>query len=169
MLSYNVMGRWLFMLLLPVCLMFCAHPTGLSPDEQKEIAKEARQALDDYYHDIASEGLLSEFKWLDSSTSFFWLPPGYSAPINYDSVARIIRSNAAALKHIEENWEELHIQPLSREFVSYSGRLKSSATDTMSIRHETRLVETGILAKRKTGWKLLCGQTNIFSPGQENH
>ncbi len=163
------MGRWLYILLLPACLLFCAYPSKLSPDEEKEITKEARQALDDYYRDIASEGLLSEFKWLDSSASFFWLPPGYSAPINYDSVSRIIRSNAAAIKHIEESWEELHIQPLSREFVSYSGRLKSTATDTVGTTHITRLVETGILAKKKNGWKLLCGQTNVFSPGLENH
>ena len=163
------MGRWLYILLLPACLEFCAYPSRLSPDEEKEIAKEARQALDDCYHAIASEGLLSEFKWLDSSASFFWLPPGYSAPIYYDSVARIIRSNAAGIRHIEGSWEELHIQALSREFVSYSGRLKSTATDAKGTTHVTRLLETGILAKRNTGWKLLCGQTNVFSPGPENN
>ena len=160
--------RWLSILVLPACLTFCAYPSRLSPEEEKQLTNEARLALDNYYSDLASQGLLSEFKWLDSSASFFWLPPGYSAPIYFDSVAKIIRSNAASIKQIEEDWEELHIHPLSRDFVSYSGRIKSSSTDTTGTAHVARFVETGILVKRNTGWKLLCGQTNIISPGPEN-
>jgi hypothetical protein len=150
--------------ILLVLLASCRSSTSLDPAKQAEIAAAAKQALKNYYDDLRAAGLLAEFKWLDSSASFFWIPPGYASPINFDSVAKIIRSNSLAIKSIDENWEELHIHTLSDEIVSYSGRLHSLTIDTAGNKHSTRLVETGILVKRAAGWKLLCGQTNIL-PG----
>jgi hypothetical protein len=127
--------------------------------DRKEVVASATRALQDYYDDMRANGMLAEFNWLDSSSSFFWVPPGYGGPISYDSVASVIRRNAALVKKIDERWEDLQIFPLTAEYISYTGRIRSDVTDSTGHTSTTRFLETGILIKKGNGWKLLCGQT----------
>jgi hypothetical protein len=131
--------------------------------EKKIVAKEAGQMLDDYYADINKDGLTAEFKYLDSSKEFFWVPPGFQQAISYDSVVSIITRNASSFRSVENTWDTLTIIPLTAELASYTGRLRSSMTDTLGKKSEYTLVETGMLIKRKRGWKLLNGQTTILN------
>jgi SnoaL-like domain len=133
-----------------------------SDNQKKQVMMEARQMLSEYNADIAKEGLTAEFKYLDSSPDFFWVPPGFTESISYDSVASILRKTAPTLKSINNVWDTLKITPITTETAAYNGKLTSISIDSSGNRNENKLIETGILIKRKDGWKLLCGQTAIL-------
>ena len=144
--------------------MQCDHPLkGPDSSDRNQIIVSANKALQDYYDDIRANGMLSEFNWLDSSSDFFWVPPGYGGPVNFDSVSKVIRRNAKAVKKIDERWEELKVYPLTSEYVTYTGRISSTVTDSTGKTVTDRFLETGILVKRDNGWKILSGQTDLLA------
>lgn len=140
----------------------CSQSETLTDTDRIKIVSEATGMLENYYRDIRQEGLKAEFKYLDNSPDFFWVPPGYTRAISYDSVATILRANASLLKSVDNSFDTLSVIPLSKQLATYSGRLRSVVTDTSGLTSTHRLVETGTLIKRKDGWKLLNGQTSII-------
>ena len=118
--------------------------------------------LDKYFETIASEGLMGEFKFLDSSDEFYWVPPGFNSPITYDSVRKILVQSAGMFQSVENTWDTLKIYPLTASLPKYTGRLRSIIVDTAGRRTSMRLVETGIVIKREDGWKLLSEQTSLL-------
>ena len=134
-------------------------PTLLTPAEKTAIIAEVRQTLDDYYADIRQQGLTAEFRYLDASSDFFWVPPGHSEALSYGAIAAILQQNAPLYRSVDNAWDTLRIVPLNRELASYTGRLRSTMTDTSGKVSRFKLVETGLMVKRKDGWKLLSGQT----------
>jgi hypothetical protein len=141
----------------------CRQPTPLTEREKASIVENVRQTLDNYYNDIRKSGLTAEFKYLDNSSEFFWVPPGYSNSISYDSVATLLKESAPKYKSIANSFETLLIIPLTDEHATYTGQLKSTMTDTSGKVVTFSFVETGVLIKRKDGWKLLNGQTSILN------
>src|SRR5678816_3868999 len=101
------------LLLLAVFSCSCNQSTSsLSGTQKDNINQEIRQTLSDYYYDIEKEGLLAEFKYLDSSLDFFWVPPGFTSSISFDSVAAILKKNAPLLRSVSNSWNALKIYPL---------------------------------------------------------
>jgi hypothetical protein len=143
--------------------IFCGKSDRLSDYEKAAMLKEVQNTLHNYYHDIKESGLTAEFKYLDSSADFFWVPPGYAIPISYDSVVHIIKQHAAKFKRVDNSFDRLKIVILNKELATYSGRIKSSITAIDNTINTLSLVETGVLIKRKNGWKLLSGQSSILS------
>ncbi|HEV8286104.1 MAG TPA: nuclear transport factor 2 family protein [Chitinophagaceae bacterium] len=134
----------------------------MTKDEEKAMIDTIQKTFRNYYNDLKTLGLTAEFKYLDSSSNFFWVPPGYPSAISYDSVATILKQNAAFFKSIDNRFEDLRIIPLSKELATYTARLHSTMTDTTGNTSNISLVETGVLIKRKDGWKLLSGQTAVI-------
>jgi hypothetical protein len=130
------------------------------------VKNEVRQTLDDYASDIRTGGLMTEFKYLDSSEQFFWVPPGYTNALSYDSVRAIITKNAGNFKLVDNRWDTLRIIPLSEELANYTGVLQSDMTLQNDTVMHYRMIETGIMIKRESGWKLLSGQTAVLPPKQ---
>jgi len=154
-----------FQLLLVVLFSYsCSQSTSSLSDAQKNnISKEIQQTLSDYYSDIKKEGLLAEFKYLDSYSDFFWVPPGFTSSISFDSVAIVLKKNAPQLRSVINSWNTLHVYPLSEELASYSGKLHSKIMDTTGKTSEVDLIESGVMIKRADKWKLLCGQTSVIN------
>jgi hypothetical protein len=144
-------------------IVSCRQSKPLTENDKANIIEEVHQTLDNYYKDIRKSGLTAEFKYLDNSSEFFWVPPGYSSSISYDSVTIVLKQNAPKYKLIENSFDTLLIIPLSKELATYTGRLNSTMTDTSDKTMTFSLVETGVLIKRKDGWKLLSGQTSILN------
>lgn len=134
----------------------------LSVKEKHLISESVKTTLEDYFIDISKNGLTAEFKYLDSSEQFFWVPPGYNNPIGYDSVKKAIQKNAINFKSVFNTWETLTVTPLNKEFATYSGTIKSTMIDSSNKESNYLLIETGTVVKRADGWKLLCGQTNML-------
>jgi len=139
-----------FQLLLVVLFSYsCSQSTSSLSDAQKNnISKEIQQTLSDYYSDIKKEGLLAEFKYLDSSSDFLWVPPGFTSPISFDSVAIILKKNAPLLRSVINSWNTLHVYPLSEELASYSGKLHSKIMDTTGKTSGVDLIESRVMIKR---------------------
>jgi hypothetical protein len=133
----------------------------LSLQEKVSITDTVKQTLNNYYADIKKLGLTAEFRYLDSSSDFFWVPPGFEKALNYDSVHAILIKNAPSLRSIDNSWETLSIYPLSKDLANYTGKIRSVVKDTAGNVFHSMLIETGLLIKRKDGWKLLSGQTAI--------
>jgi hypothetical protein len=149
-----------------VLLAICAcqqEKSSLSETEQVRVAEDVRQALNNYLAAVKKEGLTAEFSYLDNSEDFFWVPPGYQGPISYDSVAAILKVNAPLFKSIENSFDTLRIIPLSEGLAAYTTQLHSVMTDTSGKVSFSRLIETGVVIKRKDGWKLLGGQTSLIT------
>ena len=147
-------------LLLYCVLMSCQ--LHINNRDLEHVKAEVRETLDDYAADIRAKGLTAEFKYLDSSEQFFWVPPGYTSALTYDSVRAIISKNANAFKLVNNSWDTLRIIPLTKELANYTGVLQSDMTlQNDSVMHY-RMIETGILIKRESGWKLLSGQTSVL-------
>jgi hypothetical protein len=147
-------------------VLFSCNETKPSPEipavmDRAAITLEVKQTLSDYAADIRKNGLTAELNYLDSSADFFWVPPGYASPITFDSVAAILRLRAPAYQEIDNVWDTLQVMPLTNELASYTGRLKSTMTDTAGHSATYTLVETGLMVKRGGTWKLRSGQTSV--------
>lgn len=135
---------------------------GPSNTEKSLISDTIRQTLYNYCKDVKQSGLTAEFKYLDSSADFFWVPPGYSTAISYDSVARILRQNAGMFKSLDNTYKTLTIVVVSKRIATYNAVIHSVSIDTSGKVNEANLIETGVLIKRPSGWKLQSGQTSIL-------
>jgi hypothetical protein len=144
----------------------CSQSETLSETDRAEIILAAKETLNNYYNDIRMKGLTAEFRYLDNSKEFFWVPPGYPSPISYDSVVAILNQIAPLYKTVDNSFDTLSIIPLKRDLASYSGRLRSVMIDTAEQVTTSTMMETGILIKRKDGWKLLSGQTSMVITSQ---
>ena len=150
----------LYGFIISVQLMSCNNKSEPLDKAQKEIiVSEVHLMFDDYHTAIKKEGLKSEFKYLDSSSNFFWVPPGYSAPLSYDSVQSILLINAKGINSIEFTWDTLQVFPLTNSIASYSGVVNGVMIDTSNTQSTFKIIESGTVIKRKTGWKLLNGQS----------
>ena len=144
-------------------LFSCTQSATLTETEKATIIADIQLTLNDYHNAIKKSGLTAELKYLDSSADFFWVPPGYTAPISYDSVVSILKQNAPQFSHIDNSFKSLRIIPLTKELASYTGQVDSKMTDTSAKMITVSLIETGVLIKRTDGWKLLHGQTAVLN------
>ncbi len=134
--------------------------------DEESVINSVNAMFDDLYNNIKAEGLTAEFKYLDQSEDFFWVPPGYNSALDYDSVRVIIESDAKAYSLIEYQWDDLKIYPLSEVLANYTGIVNCSMTDTSGIKTDISLIESGVLIKRGDGWKYLSGQTRVLSTSE---
>ncbi|HXU25888.1 MAG TPA: hypothetical protein VN698_01560, partial [Bacteroidia bacterium] len=122
--------RWvhkLFALLFIVALFLsCKQSTTLSQDERKVIITEVTDMLTRYNNDIKQLGIMAEQNYLDSSVSFFWIPPGHSKPLSYNSVVDILKQAATQRKIFDNGFDTLSIIPLSKQIAVYVGQLRST-------------------------------------------
>lgn len=153
--------------LLPVFALFitsCGHESTLSKNDNIAVTKAVTVMLNQYHQAIKTNGLLAEFGFLDSTEDFYWVPPGFSQAINFDSVATILKLSAPKFKQIDNAFEMLQVFPLTNELATYNTRIRCTMTDTANQTTSSRLVETGVVIKRTGGWRLLCGQTAKLNP-----
>lgn len=125
-----------------------------------------RQMLGEYHDAIQSGGLTAEFDYLDTSRAFFWVPPGYTSALDYDSVHAILTANAAHWSTVEFSWKTLDVYPLSETLASYTGIVAGDMVDTLGMRSQMTIIESGTLIKRPDGWKLLNGQSALLPENQ---
>jgi hypothetical protein len=161
--------RYLFHVICSVVLAAgCNNPGEINTTESSDdVRHEIISMFDDYHKDIADQGLLGEFKYLDASTDFFWIPPGFHSALSYDSVRVILETTASAFKDIEFRWDMLTIFPLAPDIATYHGIVVGSMTDTANTRFPVRILESGTVIKRVDGWKLLSGQSRSLIPDIE--
>ncbi|MCH7964533.1 MAG: hypothetical protein IH852_11425 [Bacteroidetes bacterium] len=131
------------------------------------VVDDVYQMLHDYHKDISKKGLTAEFKYLDPSPDFFWVPPGYNTALSYDSVKSILETNAKAFRSIEFHWDTLQIFPLSNEIANYSGIVGGFMIDTAGVKSTISIIESGTIIKREGGWKLLSGQSATLNTVSE--
>jgi hypothetical protein len=132
--------------------------TGNGDDVRNEI----KSTIDSYYNDIRKGGMMSELKYLDSSQQFFWVAPGYLNYVGYDSVAAAIRRNAASFKSVDNRYDSLLIVPLTGDYAQFVMRTVSTTIDAAGDTAKNAFIESGVLVKRKDGWKFLSGQTTML-------
>lgn len=156
------MKQLILLLLTGFVLASCQDAVTLTDEEQQLVRAEVRQMLTTYDEEVRKNGLPAEFKYLDNSPDFFWVPPGYTSPISYDSIASIIKGNASRYSLVDNRWDTLAIYPLTRELATFSGRISSTLAPVDGIVISTSLMETGTVIKRKDGWKLLNGHTTLL-------
>ena len=141
----------------------CSDGNGLSEKEKKQISDDVIKTLHDYVADISKSGLTAELKYLDNSPEFFWVPPGYGGPINYDSVRNILNRTAPTFTDVNNSFVMLKVYPLTEKYATYTATIQSHVSDTMGMKSNYSLLETGVMIKRPGGWKLLNGQTTILN------
>jgi hypothetical protein len=139
-------------------LLFLSRPDS----DTNSVRNEVKSTIGNYYNDIRKEGLIAELKYMDSSSQFFWVPPGYLNYTGYDSIAAAIRRNAASFKSVDNRYDSLLIIPLTDEYVNFVMRTVSTTTDTAGNTSKAAFIESGVMVKRKGGWKFLSGQTSIL-------
>jgi hypothetical protein len=83
-------------------------------------------------------------------------------PISYDSVAAVLTLNSPKFVSVENTFDTLRIIPLTTELATYTAKLRSVMKDTSGNVSSVNLIETGVVIKRKDGWKLLSGQTSLL-------
>lgn len=152
---------------LSLILVWASCEKKTMPLDKEKVTQEVEQMLADYHDDIAESGLTAEFKYLDQSDDFFWVPPGYNSALNYDSVKTILEKNALAFQSISFQWDTLRIFPLSYEIANYTGIVVGQMVDTSGVASKVSIIESGTLIKRKSGWKLLSGQSAVLDTDSE--
>ena len=149
-------------LILLVVLFSCSEQPELSNKEKDRIIGEVREMLHNYSDDVRKNGLMAEFAYLDSSEEFFWVAPGYSSPLSFDSVASIVKENSRKFRSVDNSWNSLRIIPHSNSLATFTGTISSRMIDTSGNSTTFSLIETGLAVKRLGGWKMLSGQTTIL-------
>jgi hypothetical protein len=81
-------------------------------------------------------------------------------------VAAVLKMNAPAFSAVDNVWRTLRVDPLTREYATYSGTLHATMIDTTGNVTKVSMIETGVVIKRKDGWKLLRGQTSLLSDNE---
>ncbi|HYD21765.1 MAG TPA: hypothetical protein VEB40_09845 [Flavipsychrobacter sp.] len=142
-------------------LASCGNRSPLTKAEQRQVAAEVEQMIQRYSEDIKENGLLAEFRYLDSSADFYWIPPGYNDSIAYDSVAAILKRNAPRFRSINNVYDSLEILPISNTSAMYTATVHSTKTDTSGKTTSHMLFENAMVVKRTDGWKLLAGKTTV--------
>lgn len=140
-------------------LISCDTEQFLNDKDVKKVNSEVRQMLNNYYSGVNEEGLMAEFKYLDNSTDFFWIPPGYQSALSYDSVRAEVQRNARFFQSVHFRWDTLRVVPLSENIANYLGLVSGSMTDTTGIQSVFFLLESGTVIRRTNGWKILSGHT----------
>ncbi len=140
----------------PFLLIACNRGDHVWNEESNRVAVEVRKTLNDYFKDVNADGPLAELKYLDSTASFSWHPPGFNGPIDFDSVKTILLQNAATGIRSVVSWDSLNIFPETKDKAKYTGRI-SVVTNGDTI----RLSEEGNVVKKEDGWKLVSGKTVV--------
>ena len=156
------MVRAHLLILISLIATSCSQSPALTNAQSAQIENEIQEMLHAYNAEIKTSGLMAEFRYLDDSPQFYWIPPGFTSPLSYDSVTAIIRQNAGKYQRVDNSFDELRIIPLTAEIATYSGRLRSIITDTANHVTNCTMIESGVLIKRTDGWKLLSGQTSLL-------
>lgn len=149
-------------ILFPIAFNACIGPEQKNEVDKNAIILEVQEMFENYYQDIKIEGLTGEFKYLDTSENFFWVPPGYKSALSYDSVKSILETNASNLSMADLSWAELKVFPLSNDIASYTGILEGTVIDKAGNQNDVHIIESGVVIKREDGWKLLSGQTSVI-------
>ncbi|MDO5969007.1 hypothetical protein Q4Q35_04230 [Flavivirga aquimarina] len=131
----------------------------LSSESKDAISLEIKQMFNNYHSDITKKGLTSEFKYLDASSDFFWVPPGHEKALDYDTIKSMLIANSKIINFIEFSWESIKIIPLTKKIANYTGIVKCVQVDANANAVTFKLIESGTLIKRKDGWKFLNGQS----------
>ena len=153
------MFRCLFPLVFLLTLLACSPAERVNKFDKEAITESVKQMFENYHNDIKENGLTAEFHYLDHSSDFFWVPPGYQSALNYDSVKAILEKNAKKFSNVQFHWDTLQIFPLSNEIANYSGIVGGFLKDTSGVASTISIIESGTVIKRKDGWKLLSGQS----------
>ncbi len=161
------MIKQIFGIVILMTLTSCSQTDKLNESEKELIINDVIEMFGNYHNDIRKDGLTAEFKYLDQSSDFFWVPPGYKSALSYDSVRQILEINAKSFQAIEFNWDTLQVFPLSDKIANYSGIVRGSMIDTFGIKTSVLIIESGTVIKRSDGWKLLSGQSAILNPESE--
>ena len=143
-------------------LISCVQTEKLNASEKELVVADVREMFNNYHSDIGKNGLTAEFKYLDRSPDFYWVPPGYNSALTYDSVHTILVNNAKLFREILFEWDTLQVFPLTNEIANYSGIVKGSMTDTAGIVTSVLIIESGTVIRRPDGWKLLSGQSAVL-------
>lgn len=131
----------------------------LNSESKEAISLEIKQMFNNYYNDITKKGLTRELKYLDNSSDFFWVPPGYEKALDYNTIKGILIANSKVINHIEFSWESIKIHPITEEIATYTGIVKCVQVDTDAKSVTFKIIESGTLIKREDGWKFLNGQS----------
>ena len=115
--------------------------------------------FDAYHTAIKENGLKAEFDFLDNSSDFFWVPPGYNSSQSYEQVKKVLIENDKAVISIEFKFDTIQVLPLSDSIANYTGIVSGKMVDTAKIISTFKIIESGTLIKRKSDWKLLNGQS----------
>lgn len=148
-----------FICLIEALFLIACNPEPSIRINKETVTKEVQLMLDNYHNDIKTGGLTAEFRYLDQSEDFFWVPPGYKSALTYDSVKTILENNAPSFAHIEFHWDTLQIFPLSNELANYTGIVGGFMINTSGDSMTVSIIESGTIIKRQDGWKLLSGQS----------
>ncbi len=161
------MQRYYLVVIILFLVNSCVQTEELNASEKELVVADVREMFNNYHSDISKNGLTAEFKYLDKSPDFYWVPPGYNSALTYDSVHTILVNNAKLFREILFEWDTLQVFPLTNEIANYSGIVKGSMTDTSGIVTSVLIIESGTVVRRSDGWKLLSGQSAILEPEYE--
>lgn len=129
--------------------------------EKTTITNEITAVLSKYTQAIKNDGLMAEFAFLDSSADFYWIPPGYTSALKYDSIKAIISEIAPGIKSMVNTYHSIQVWPYSATYAGYTAHVKSIGVDTAGNTNNKNLLESGIMIKRSNGWRLLSGHTSF--------
>ena len=73
----------------------------------------------------------------------------------------VLHKFAPNIRSVDGHWLALDVHPLNDSIAVYTGRLRATSISMAGDSTTHELLETGVVAKRADGWKLLGGQTTI--------
>ena len=151
--------KHLLLITLIVCGSACQ--TTVEDVNLDRIAQESKAMLVAFHDSINQTDLMAEFAFLDSTSAFYWIPPGYNYAIGYDSIRNILIESNRQLQSVYFDWDTLDVFPLSKDYCNFRGVVHCEMTGQDSVKQIFNVIESGTLVKRDDGWKMLSGQSRV--------
>ncbi len=152
--SAQLAGCW--SVLLGIVIFTGSHARSsqsVTPARATTVEHEVRQLMQSVARDVTQQGPLAWLKYLETGPSFFMAVNGQMAFADGTAAREGTQSFSRTIQHIELQWGELRVDPLTSEFAAVGTPWRETQVDNAGRRIEDAGFFTALVEFRDGRWQ----------------
>jgi hypothetical protein len=127
---------------------------SITPARAATVDQEVHQLMRSVAHDVTEQGPLAWLKYFEAGSSFFMVVDGQMAFADGTAAREGTQSFSRTIQHIELQWGDLRIDPLTSEFAVVGAPWREITVDNTGHRKEDLGFFTALAEFRDGRWQL---------------
>jgi|SRR5579862_3071901 len=127
---------------------------SITPARAATVDQEIHQLMRSVAHDVTQQGPLAWLKYFEAGSSFFMVVDGHMAFTDGTAASQGTQSFSRTIQHIELQWGDLRIDPLTSEFAVVGAPWREITVDNTGHRKEDLGFFTALAEFRDRRWQL---------------